>query len=461
MLRTLSRTSSGRSRQPTSQSPSLFIVAVKPNNRRSPRIPIELVEIIVAFLIHDYRTINSRTAFSLILSFSLASKAFRQIAFRNCLRLLCINHDSASWDGIHAMISNFQSWKDLNVFSLIKQVSFFFLIDYCIRLSVSHRALDTSSASIVKDATRLRSLTNLQGLRLVFDKEGLSTQRSTCNILFPNLSIPSSRQSLSVLIIDMLPRIDRSLLSHISTTFPSLKKLFLSVTDRLSSCEFPILLQSTQRLLLYYHHPEWDRFMDTLECCLHSPIPHSHGDLHLLVEAFSNALQPLTHLNELHLGVFLSNEEMISNHILSHLNEKISAVTAATTTARSLSDCRQCQETFRAGVREREELASRLMFRRLPSLCLISWSTLFLDSTSITTPKSTLMSFDNSDAPDSAPRVPQDIATGFALIRIGTVQLVLVDMVDQDDDIDIDDSSGGGSGEGRILRREMAHYRPG
>ncbi|KIK61966.1 hypothetical protein GYMLUDRAFT_42391 [Collybiopsis luxurians FD-317 M1] len=339
MLRTLSRTNSGKPKRKC-LSPVLFVVAVRPDNqndvteRPNPRIPIELVENIIDFMIQSHRS-DSKAAFAAVSSFSLASKAFRQVAFRNFLRLICINDDSTSWDGIHSMISEHQARNgDAEGFSLIK-------------------AFDTSSTAITKDARRLKSLLKLQGLRLAFEREGLSTQHSICNLLFSNIA----SSNLSVLVIDMLPRIDRTLLSLVSATFPSLTILLLSVTGRLP-CEGPV----------YGNH-----FLDALECCLHSPIPHSHGDLILLVEAFGEALQPLVQLRELQLGVFLSDEHTIYTHIR-HSNRVKDAGYLITT---SPSDCSVCRDALQ--IRAREERASRMIFSKLENLRRISWSTLFLD----------------------------------------------------------------------------------
>lgn len=125
------------------------------------------------------------------------------------------------------------------------------------------RELYTNPAHIIKDCMELRRLTDLQYLCLDFGKEGLQTQHPVCQRLFPNLA--SSK--LSDLVIDMIPRIDRTLLSFISTTFPRLKTLKISVTGRLTVDRECVC---------------WCCFEDILECCMHSPIPDSYGDANLL-----------------------------------------------------------------------------------------------------------------------------------------------------------------------------------
>lgn len=109
-------------------------------------------------------------------------------------------------------------------------------------------------------------LTNIQELILSFDKEGLSTQHSACLQLFLNFA--PSANSLSTLTVDLVPRIDRSLLLVISKTFPCLKILNVFVTGRLVStvndCDC------------------WCCFENVLECSIHSPVPAVYGDVTLL-----------------------------------------------------------------------------------------------------------------------------------------------------------------------------------
>ncbi|KAJ4486930.1 hypothetical protein C8R41DRAFT_884389 [Lentinula lateritia] len=198
----------------------------------------------------------------------------------------------------------------------------------------------------------LRRLTDLQYLCLDFGKEGLQTQHPVCQRLFPNLA--SSK--LSDLVIDMIPRIDRTLLSFISTTFPRLKTLKISVTGRLTVDRECVC---------------WCCFEDILECCMHSPIPDSYGDANLLAESYAAALQPLHQLTKLELGIFLSDEHMIYEHIAHPAKDN-----EVNYIATSPYNCAIC-DVFRQEVRAKEELASGIVFQNLPNLCQIKWSTFF------------------------------------------------------------------------------------
>ncbi|KAE9399192.1 hypothetical protein BT96DRAFT_994162 [Gymnopus androsaceus JB14] len=334
LSRALSRTSSKPKRN--AQSPvSLFVVASESIAEPSSHFPTELLNI-VAFMILPENHADTRASFRAIASFARVSKTFRQIAFRNFLRSLHLL-DSACWNGIYKMVSMHQTRNpDSNAFTLL-------------------RTLATDTKSVIDKCTRLRFL-RLQELTMFFYKEGLSTQHSTCLRLFSNLTASSS--TLSTLTIDLVPRIDRSLLSLISKTFPCLKILSVSVTGRLTSaaqeCEC------------------WCCFEDVLECSVHSPVPETYSDVSLLAEAFGTALTPLSQLTELRLGIFLSDEYIIYDHI-AHQNEDEYI-------ANSPSSCEICENTFGLDVRAREVFASRTISSKLSSLRRICWSTFFCRS---------------------------------------------------------------------------------
>ncbi|KAJ3995477.1 hypothetical protein F5050DRAFT_1573497 [Lentinula boryana] len=321
MLRTLSRTSSKPKKFSVSV-PTLYIVASGDeiaHTRPSPRIPLELIELVLSFLSWGICT-RSTLSLAFTSGFALASRTFREIVFKNFFRSIFLQ--DACWDRTLKLLSISQA-----------------------------RALDTCPMYIVKDCMELRRLTGLEHLRLNFEKEGLQTQHPICQRLFPNLA--SSK--LSSLIIDMIPRIDRTLLSLISRSFPCLKVLKLSVTERLT-VERDCFCRCC--------------FEDVLECCVHSPIPDSYGDVSLLAQSYAAALQHLFQLIELQLGVFLSEERMVYQHMV-HPDEQDTNCIAT-----SPSTCAIC-EMFRHETRIQEEIASRIVFENLPNLRQIRWSTFF------------------------------------------------------------------------------------
>ncbi|KAJ3902439.1 hypothetical protein F5879DRAFT_805430 [Lentinula edodes] len=333
MLRTLSRT--GSKPKKFSPSVSLFVVASRGDKinleRPSPRIPLELIELVFSFLPWGICT-RSTLSLALTSGFALASRTCRQIVFKYFFRSIWLQ--DACWSRIIKILSISQARaRSSDGFTVI-------------------RGLYTNPAHIIKDCMELRRLTDLQYLCLDFGKEGLQTQHPVCQRLFPNFA--SSK--LSDLAIDMIPRIDRTLLSFISTTFPCLKTLKLSVTGRLTVDRECIC---------------WCCFEDVLECCMHSPIPDSYGDADLLAESYAAALQPLHQLTKLQLGIFLSDERMIYEHI-AHPAEDNEANYIAT----SPYNCAIC-DVFRQEVRAKEEFASGIVFQNLPNLCQIKWSTFF------------------------------------------------------------------------------------
>ncbi|KAJ3745777.1 hypothetical protein DFH05DRAFT_1051885 [Lentinula detonsa] len=332
MLRTLSRTSSKPKNFPVSV-PTLYIVASGDkitHTRPSPRIPLELIELVLSFLSWGICT-RSTLSQAFISGFALASRTFREIVFKNFFRSIFLQ--DACWDRTLKLLSISQArGRNSDGFVLI-------------------RALDTCPMYIAKDCLELRRLTGLEHLRLNFEKEGLQTQHPICQRLFPNLA--SSK--LSSLIIDMIPRIDRTLLSLISRSFPCLKVLKLSVTERLT----------IERDCFC-----WCCFEDVLECCVHSPIPDSYGDVSLLAQSYAAALQPLFQLIELQLGVFLSEERMVYQHMM-HPDEQ-----GTNCIATSPSTCTIC-EMFSHEIRIQEQIASRIVFQNLPNLRQIRWSTFF------------------------------------------------------------------------------------
>lgn len=118
---------------------------------------------------------------------------------------------------------------------------------------------------------------------------------------------------LTSLALTGLWRIDVFLLSVITRGFPGLVSLHLSCSEHLdvSCC--------------------WACFEDSSSAVVHSPVPNhfptvasltvrSSARYPLIVETllqseFTKALKPLTKLTHLHLGIFLSDEDMLENHI--------------------------------------------------------------------------------------------------------------------------------------------------
>ncbi|KAG1860279.1 hypothetical protein DFJ58DRAFT_905547 [Suillus subalutaceus] len=111
----------------------------------------------------------------------------------------------------------------------------------------------------------------------------------------PNPAV--SLLKLTSLTMTKLWRIDVPLLKIVASTFPSIKILHLSCSEQLdvSCC--------------------WACFEESSTAVVHSPIPNYFNDITKLTDNFAESLEPLTQLTDLHLGIFLSDEEMVEKHI--------------------------------------------------------------------------------------------------------------------------------------------------
>ncbi|KAF9077981.1 hypothetical protein BDP27DRAFT_1441311 [Rhodocollybia butyracea] len=338
MLRTRSLTNRRNSRPTT----SLFVVASQERPKlQNRRLPLELIENIISEVLPNDRS-DARTVFSAIASVTLASTTLRSIALKIFLRRICIQ-DAACYTSIFEMISMYQVRNpDSDGFGLIRAMT----------IGDTH----VSPVNVIEGSTGLNNLFRLQDLSLCFYKEGFRTQNIVSNRILPAFA----STTLSILTIDMLPRIDLALLSLISTCFPGLKNLSLDVTKR-----------------LYYNYCRvecdcWSCFLSLFDDLLHSPVPHVYGNVSLLAEAYGNSLTPLDQLTQLQLGIFISDETMIYEHAEAHRDMDILPRHIAT----GPSACSRCNEML-ASVRANEVLASTIMFKKLTSLQRMSWSSFF------------------------------------------------------------------------------------
>ena len=85
-------------------------------------------------------------------------------------------------------------------------------------------------------------------------------------------------------------------------------------------------------------------------------------------DAFGEALKPLRKLEDLFLGIYLSDEEVLYQHI-AHANHADEA--------HGPDECPLCTCFHAEYVREVELLAGAELARYLPSLEIVSWSTWF------------------------------------------------------------------------------------
>ncbi|RDB15745.1 hypothetical protein Hypma_003631 [Hypsizygus marmoreus] len=309
----------------------LFCVAQPDRNVPSPRVPAELIDRIVELTLMTSDN-DCISAFRTIASFSLASKDFREISLRQYF------HDITT--------TTVENWT--NLFSILET-----LTDKGVGKNTNSaftwvRAFCASSDIISHKPIRLSSFTNLHRLSIDLAKEGLSTQHPCLRALFSYFD--ANHLILTSLTLSHLPRIDPLLLRLIAETFPRLSDLYLSCTERVRTdcC--------------------WSCFEDSFTCTIHSPIPDDYTDVRDMANAFSTALQPLTDLADLHLGIYLSDELVVYSHFAPLLDdeEKMGLSTGHI--------CVSCLAKSPKTMKMRGLEATMVLAQRLKALRSVGWS---------------------------------------------------------------------------------------
>ncbi|EJD07602.1 uncharacterized protein FOMMEDRAFT_150140 [Fomitiporia mediterranea MF3/22] len=217
--------------------------------------PVEILELIVR------EAYNSDHTFTSIAGFASASYAFRRIALPYILS--------------HVHIGSQKFWADgmPDVRDLSRWVS------------------GVAQALVVPEAVQLRSFRLLRTVHIVFKAETLANIQ---RIIFPLLyNLPEALTELS---LTDLPEISMNMLDSIAQKFRHLHKLELNCAERLdvSCC--------------------WDCFEESASCIWHSPIPEVFYSPEDFIMTLRNTLRPLSKLQHLHLGIFLSMEDLMYEH---------------------------------------------------------------------------------------------------------------------------------------------------
>ncbi|KIL65602.1 hypothetical protein M378DRAFT_1038098 [Amanita muscaria Koide BX008] len=246
------------------------MINLEPRLQSSPRVPLEVIDRIVEL------TLDSN-GFSAIEAFSRASSTFRITALRRYMRHITPKskrHWTKLFRFLEALTESSSKQNNKGGFVWVKSIC-------------------ASSRDLMYAPGKLGSFIRLQTLSLDFYHEGLSTQKTRILQLCHNLS-PAAFLYLTSLTVTHLPGIDTTTLRLIANAFPELLDLYLSCAERLeySCC--------------------WYCYEDSLEGTIHSPIPGMFSSATSLAVTFANALQPLTKLTHLFLGIFLSDEMLPS-----------------------------------------------------------------------------------------------------------------------------------------------------
>ncbi|KAI0358019.1 hypothetical protein OH77DRAFT_1474762 [Trametes cingulata] len=284
-------------------------------------IPAEILDHIVFWLLRE------RRAFSSISAFALASHRFRQVAFRRYFAALHVR-SAVHWVRTCQIVGTF-TWV---------------------------RSLEASTTFFRYKMDGLSHFTSLRSLELDFSGDGLSTQNSRAGLLFKNMTAALIRLKLT-----HLPRIDSTLLSLVASRFSSLETLELSCTERLD-------IQCC-----------WLCFEESSTCVVHSPIPDAYVTAETLARSFCRALTPLSALKSLHLGIFLSDADVLIRHL-----DRCAAVAIASLRTGYYpappfgpSKCAVCRAKHETAVLERERTTAALFKSLLPSLLVVGFSSWF------------------------------------------------------------------------------------
>ncbi|KAK7466314.1 hypothetical protein VKT23_005041 [Stygiomarasmius scandens] len=344
-LRTLSRTSS---KPNNSCHPYLIVTATgsrkpaattsSPGATSRPHLPTEILDQIVDIAVRDAED-SLLSRFVAIRSFSRSSRKFRIIALRAFLRVLDFGDQEVYWHSVCNMMRCEERRMDsCSCFAFV-------------------RSLTSASRSMILHPFRLGSFLNLRNLTIDTTNQGLGTQHCFFKHIFSEL-FQSPMSTLKQLSLKSVPRLDPSLLEFVSRCFPCLTDLSVSTTERLAPTS--------------YDCPCYFCLDEILSVTFHSPIPIMFSTAERLAQAYSFALLPLsTTLTNLHLGIYLSDEELLYRHA-AHDTENFGIFN------RPMA-CDVCDELVGEDVRIKEHLASAIMARNLNSLKYISWSSLFAD----------------------------------------------------------------------------------
>ncbi|KIK93697.1 hypothetical protein PAXRUDRAFT_46115, partial [Paxillus rubicundulus Ve08.2h10] len=237
-------------------------------------LPLELVEYIFELFFQRHSSFRS------IAPFSNANSQFRNVALRRYMTSLRI--DSArqlvSLERIHvSMLSRSEPCGSVG-------------FDWT-------KSLTGKSGTLASAPWKPNLLGSLRILHVSFAADGRSTQKQRLKQIFSIPLMNSPMSHLTALALTNLWRIDIALLGIVSMAFPALGSLHLSCSEHLdvSCC--------------------WACFEESSSAVIHSPIPNHFPTVSKLATDFAKALKPLTNLTDLHLGIFLSDEEMLENHL--------------------------------------------------------------------------------------------------------------------------------------------------
>ncbi|KAH8111049.1 hypothetical protein DFH11DRAFT_1799086 [Phellopilus nigrolimitatus] len=281
-------------------------------------LPTEILENVVFY------AFNSDRCFSSISGFASASYAFRQIALRCACAHLRICSPKRWSNGI-PKFSDLARW--------VRSLS------------------GAAQAFAVPAAINLQSFRLLRTVHVTFITQTIANLHRTVIPLLD--ALPATVAELS---LTDLPDISVRVLCAVAQKFRALRSLELSCTERLDTACC------------------WSCFEESASCVWHSPIPDVFGSVQEMTMTLKDVLHPLVKLEHLHLGFFLSQEDLFYEHVAHALSED-----ADEGAGKPFGPewCIPCFEQHARGVRLAELQAGLVLAQTLRALRTLSWGSFF------------------------------------------------------------------------------------
>ncbi|KLO19095.1 hypothetical protein SCHPADRAFT_865708 [Schizopora paradoxa] len=283
-------------------------------------LPTELLDIVICDLLQtDYR-------FEVISGFASSCRAFRWIALR-CFFM-------------HLRVSLSERWRQIpHLTYMVKSVN-----------------LLATAEAITNPPVSLLSFHALHYVQVTFFRYSVIMQHQTIHAIIK--SLPTT---LAALVFEDLADIELGALAAIGARFPSLTRLELSCVERLddSCC--------------------WSCFEESSSAVWHSPIPDIFSNTSNLTACICAALKPLTELQHLFLGFFLSPEYLLQEHF-SHAPEFDEEGGVVLPFGPEWCTC--CFENFATQVRADELQVSLSLAQHFKSLTSVGWGSFFSSKSS-------------------------------------------------------------------------------
>lgn len=257
-----------------SQSLQHYAIQYQPKRSTVP-IPTEILDRIASLaLTCAAESLVDR--FNAIAPFTLASFNFRQIAL--CRFLQTLHVDSISdWTKLRKLLASSQTTCSPAISSSVKWTSQN-ICAYIHHYLTQHRTLHITAHVLGLHRVLPFPLNNLTTLHIDYALSGFPLERLYSRYIF-DIMLNPGLSSLQNLHLTSLPWITTALLKKISASFPDLKELLLSVTERLYLGCCWICLEDTAGTIVHSPVPDEYLTVEDLAVRIYSPPTRASFDL--------------------------------------------------------------------------------------------------------------------------------------------------------------------------------------